>query len=57
MDIKVEQTHTIVFGDLSEEDKSRFLQVMLNNQVEFAYDETDDMYVATIQVAAGGQGY
>jgi len=41
---------SFVFGDLPSEEKLKFLEFMINNNVEFNLDPVDHMYVATIKI-------
>lgn len=41
---------TVVFGDLPANDKVKFMEFLLTNQVEFQLDPSDQMYTATIKI-------
>ena len=39
-----------VYGDLSRSERAKFMDFMVNNNVEFSFDPSDGMYVATIKI-------
>ena len=41
---------TFVFSELPGDEKDRFMDFLLNNDVEFQFDQTDNTYVATIKI-------
>ena len=44
------QSKTFVFGDLPPDEKAKFMEFMISNNVEFTQDPNDGMYVATIRI-------
>ena len=41
---------TFIFGDLPNDEKIKFLEFMINNNVEFSLDPDDGLYMATIKI-------
>jgi hypothetical protein len=41
---------TFIFGDLSGEEKEKFIDFMIKNNVQFSLDQSDSMYVATVKI-------
>ena len=41
---------TFIFGDLSNGEKDKFLDFMIKNNVQFSFDQSDNMYVATVKI-------
>lgn len=41
---------TFVFSELPQDEQGRFMDFLLNNDVEFQYDGNDNTYVATIKI-------
>ena len=39
-----------VFSDLPPEEKDRFMDFLVQNNVDFAWDNSDQTYVATIKI-------
>ncbi len=39
-----------MFNQLPPDEQSRFMDFLLNNDVEFQYDQSDSTYVATIKI-------
>ena len=39
-----------MFSELPEDEKGRFMDFLLQNNVEFSYDTMDNTYVATIKI-------
>ena len=39
-----------MFGELSKEEQSKFFEFMIKNNVQFTYDPSDSMYVATVKI-------
>lgn len=52
---------TFIYGELPQQEKLKFLDFMINNNVEFSQDPNDGLYVATIKIvnrqsgSTGGQ--
>ena len=44
------EPQTFVFSELPEDEKGRFMDFLLQNNVEFSYDTMDSTYVATIKI-------
>lgn len=44
------EPQTFIFSDLPEEEKSRFMEFLLTNNVDFSYDTGDSTYMATIKI-------
>jgi hypothetical protein len=43
-------TRTFIFGELSQEEQAKFFEFMIKNNVQFTFDPTDAMYVATVKI-------
>jgi len=41
---------TFIFGDLPPEEKMKFMEFMISNNVDFSQDPQDGMFVATIRI-------
>ena len=41
---------TFVFSELPADEKHRFMDFLLSNDVDFSYDQSDSTYVATIKI-------
>ena len=51
------EQQTFVFSDLPPEEKDRFMEFLLANNVDFSFDPQDSTYVATVKlVNEDGQG-
>ena len=48
--VKNENLKTFIYGDLPEEERKKFLEFMISNNVEFSRDPIDNMYIATIKI-------
>lgn len=44
------EVKTFIFSELPPEEKSRFMDFLITNNVEFAVDNKDHTYVATIKI-------
>ena len=44
------EPQTFVFSELPHDEQGRFMDFLLSNDVEFAYDNNDETYVATIKI-------
>lgn len=47
---KRDSIKTLVYGDLPTDEKAKFLEFMISNNVEFTRDPQDGMYIATIRI-------
>ena len=47
---KKDNIKTLVYGQLPSEEKAKFLEFMVSNNVEFTRDPEDGMYIATIRI-------
>ena len=45
-----DNTKMFVFSDLPPEEKDRFMDFLVQNNVDFAWDNSDQTYVATIKI-------
>lgn len=45
---------TFIFGSLPQDEKSKFLDFLLNNNVEFNQDPNDGNFIATIKIVNKG---
>lgn len=43
-------SHVFIFSHLPPDEKAKFFEFMINNNVEFNLDPSDGMYVATIKL-------
>ena len=49
------EPQTFVFSELPEDEKSKFMDFLLQNNVDFSYDTSDNTYVATIKIVNKGE--
>ena len=45
-----EEPQTFIFSELPPEEKVKFMDFLISNDVEFQYDHEDKTYVATIKI-------
>lgn len=44
-----------MFGELSPEEQTKFFEFMIKNNVQFKFDASDQMYVATVKIVNRGR--